>query len=726
MCNFAYKRPQLRIGCAMVKNTIKIIILIYLVLILGSTFAYGSIDTSLKLTVEEKQWLLNNKDKIFTLGINPGLGMEYFKYKDEEKGYLIPLIALMEKDLGITMKLQTANSWGEIYSALHTGKIDILFGANETVERKKNMLFTKPIYKTPYALITKKGSFIHTIGDIDEKTVGFIKDDIVIDLLPTLYKNIKYKVKFYASQEECIAAINRDEIDALITSGGAVVFDYIYRFPELNYAFKLNNITSDLTLSTIKGNEMLFNILEREIKHLEKNDLSKIINIAEVEYNLKIMNLTPSEISWLENDGHAVVGITKDYLPFDYFHAGEYKGISGQIINEISLKTGIVFINKYGEFDELNTKLKNGQVDILNIAKTEDRLKYLLYPQPYSTERDIIVGRKDNKDVIDIFGLEGKTVAVIKGFWHYEHLIKNLTSVNIIETSSIQESMSLVHKGKADYLIENPTVVRYYTEELQLFDLVEKGATSTDSYLYYGISKNKPELASIIDKVIPMLDIKQLTKIGYDEVPHVANKNYLQKLIFTIIGLGTILIFVIIYVFRLIKSLIKEKLSSELLRQKEQLLNTDSLTNLYNRNYFCSKIKDTLDFLVYPQSFIVGDINNLKITNDKYGHLVGDLLLKHFAGILKENCPTDCLLIRMGGDEFLIILENTTEVVASEIIKAIKIASKENPIIISENEIINVTTAFGYATRYDINETYDEMFKAADDRMYHDKKISKI
>ncbi|MGK0466904.1 transporter substrate-binding domain-containing diguanylate cyclase [Clostridium sp.] len=707
------------------KNTIKIIVFTYLLLILWSTFAFGSVDTSLKLTVDEKQWLIINKDKIFTLGINPGLGMEYFKYKDEEKGYLIPLIALMEKDLGININLKTSNSWGEVFSALHTGKIDILFGANETVERKKTMYFTQPIYKIPYALITKKGDSIRTIGDIDNKAVGFITDDIVIDLLPTIYKNIRYKAKFYASPEECITAISRNKIDALITSGGPVVFDYIYRFPELNYAFKLNSITSDLTLSTTKDNEMLFNILEKEINHLKGNILSKIINSSEVDYNLNIMNLTPSEINWLENDGKAVVGITKDYLPFDYFLDGEYKGISGQIINEISRKTGIEFINKYGEFDDLNNKLKNGQIDILNIAKTEDRLKYLLYPQPYSTERDIIVGRKDSKDALDIFGLEGKKVAVIKGFWHYEHLMKNLTSVEIIETSSIQESMLMVHNGRADYLIENPTVVRYYTEELQLFDLVEKGGTSTDSYLYYGVAKGKPELASIIDKVIPMLDINQLIKKGYDEVPHVSNKKYLRKLTLIIVVLGAILIFVILYVVKLFKALIKEKLSTELLRQREEFLYTDPLTNLYNRNYFSSKIKDTLDFLVYPQSFIIADINNLKITNDRYGHLIGDLLLKQFADTLTESCPSECLLVRMGGDEFLIILENANELMATEIIEALKIALTKNPIIITDNEIINVTTSFGYATRYSTNETFDEMFKTADARMYDEKRMSK-
>jgi hypothetical protein len=100
---------------------------------------------------------------------------------------------------------------------------------------------------------------------------------------------------------------------------------------------------------------MLYTILEKEIKHLEGDVLSKIMDVAEVEYNLKIMNLTSSEVNWLENDGKVVVGVTKDYLPFDYFDAGENKGISGQIIKEISLKTGIKFINEYGEFDELST-----------------------------------------------------------------------------------------------------------------------------------------------------------------------------------------------------------------------------------------------------------------------------------------------------------------------------------------------------------------------------------
>jgi diguanylate cyclase len=458
----------------------KVVIIFIVIPILFSNIAFSSNENEINLTDEEQQWLLKNKNRTFVLGIDPYTGIEYFKYRGKERGYLFPFIKTLSEEVGLNIKLEASKNWGEVYSGLQSGSIDILLGANETQERKEFMAFTRPINKYSYSIVSKIDSDIHTVGDLDGNTVGFVKDDYVIEVLPKTYKNINYEEKYYPSQEEGIASLNNDEIQAFIMPGGPVVYDYIYRYPELKYAFKLTSITSDLTLSARKEDEVLISILDKEIQHLEKNKLPQMKEQSKVEYNLKIMNLTPREIEWVKEDGKAIVGITKDYLPFDYYENGIYKGISGQIIAEISRITGIKFINEYDEFDALNEKLKIGEIDILNIAKTEDRMEYVLYPRPYSTERDIIIGRKDSKDVRDIFGLEGERVAVIKGFWHFEHLMKNLTNVKIIETNSIQESLNLVHKGKADYLIENPTVVRYYIDELKLHDLVERGVTSTD------------------------------------------------------------------------------------------------------------------------------------------------------------------------------------------------------------------------------------------------------
>jgi len=699
----------------------KILLFILFILFFPKGFAYSNAMSAVSLTNDQQQWLTKNKDRVFTLGIDPYSGSEYFKYGDEEKGYLIPIIKIINKNLGINIKLVASKPWGEVYSGLQNGSIDILFGANETPERDKFMTFTRPVSKSPYALIAKKDGDIHTIGDIDGRPIGFLKNDIVTELLPKIYKNIKYFKRYYNSENDLISALNKNEIDAFIVSGGDAVYNYIYEYPDLNYTFKIDKITSDRTFSTRKEDKILAEILDKQINDLFSSNLPQIMNQSKIEYNIMIMGLTKGERDWLKNNGKAIIGITKDYLPFDYYKDGIYGGISGEIIKDITAKTGIKFKYVYDDFDVLKLKLMKGEINVLNIAKTDDRLKTILYPRPYSTERDIIVGKAGVNDAKDVYGLEGKNIAVIKGFWHEEYLRKNLTKVNIIETNNIQESLKLVDEGKADYLIENPSVLRFYVENMQLFNIVQKGTTSTDSYLYYGISKNSPELASIIDKVIPLLDIDELFNAGYAEVPHQTINQNNKKLIFIILGLASLILLIIVFAIKLFKDLLSEKTKTSVLREKEHLLYIDALTNVYNRNYYNDKVKDKLDTCGYPQTIIVSDVNNLKIVNDNYGHLIGDKLLKCFADTLIQAFPLCKMILRMGGDEFHLILENTNEKqVAKDMLKVKRIISEKN-IIVNKDKTIKMSAAFGYATRNCFEENIDSIIALADKRMYEDK-----
>lgn len=707
------------------KSFSKVFLLVLIILFSSKNLAFSNSNSTVSLNSEEQQWLIKNKNRVLTLGIDPYSGSEYFKYDGEEKGYLIPIIKIINKNLGINIRLEASKSWGEVYSGLQNGSVDILFGANKTAQREKFMTFTMPVSKSPYALIARKGGDVHTIGDIDKRAVGFLENDIIMELLPQFYKNIKYNKKIYNSETELILALKNNEIDAFIITGGDAVYNYIYEFPDLKYAFKLDKITSDRTFSTRNEDKILAAILDKQISNLSGSNLQNLINESKIEYNMKIMDLTESERDYLKNNGEAIIGITKDYLPFDYYKDGIYGGISGEIIKEISVKTGIKFKYVYDDFDTLAQKLIKGEINLLNIAKTDERVKYILYPRPYSTERDIIVGKVGIKDVKDIFGLEGKSVAVIRGFWHNEYLRKNLTSVNIIETNSIQESLKLISSGKAEYLIENPSVLRFYFENMQLYDIVQKGTTSTDSYLYYGVSKKSPELASIIDKVIPLMDIDELFNAGYAGVPHdKSNQNY-KSLIFIILGLATVILVIILFAIKLFKDLLREKTKTSILREKEHLLYIDALTNVYNRNYYNDKVKGKLDNWEYPQTIIVSDINDLKTVNDNYGHIIGDGLLKCFADTLIEAFPECNLILRMGGDEFHLILENTSEEqMANKISKVKKIISEKN-LAVGGNKSIKISAAFGYATRNCLEEDIDTIIALADKRMYEDKNTTK-
>ncbi|MCG8570191.1 MAG: transporter substrate-binding domain-containing protein, partial [Spirochaetes bacterium] len=643
---------------------------------------------------------------------------------DKENGIIIELREYLIKYSGLKIEIQKDKSWSEAYQDFINDKIDILYGANATPERQRIMQFTPPLFQVPYTLLTHKKSDIQVISDIDEKIIGFLQDDIVIDLFPKLYFNIQYTNKHFNTQDEALLALSQQKIDAFITSGGNVIYDYLNNYPSLKKVTDISKITSDMTLAVKKKDEKLYHIIDKVIKYLIEKDIDKIIKKVNILYNHQVMNLTPRELNWITTVGKAKVGVTEDYLPFDYYHDGKYLGIDGAIIKEISNFTGIEFIPAPGSFHVLYEKALKGEIHLLNIAKTDDRLIHFFYPQPLLKERDMIYGHVDQPFVTDIYGLENKKIAVIKDFWHLELLKKNLVHYELIITENLKESLQLVARKKADYLIENPTVMRFYITSNELHQIKEKGKTSSDSFIYFGVSKNMPELASIINKTLPLLDLEKIMNQGFASVPIKTARERISQLLIIVILLIitiTILIFILIRIFI---ELAKSKEAVENLKAQEKLILQDPMTKAYNRHFLQDKVYPNINYWHFPQTIVLCDVNNLKEANDNYGHSVGDELLKTFATALKTIYPEDAIHIRLGGDEFLVILiKNSYEEVTNYTEKLHEFLSKSR-IKASDSEYIIPSSAIGIAIRRNKKITFSQLMKKADDKMYkHKRKI---
>lgn len=160
----------------------------------------------------------------------------------------------------------------------------------------------------------------------------------------------------------------------------------------------------------------------------------------------------------------------------------------------------------------------------------------------------------------------------------------------------------------------------------------------------------------------------------------------------------------------------------------KELSITDELTGLCNLRYLKIRWQQEYDrFLRYSQPFsiIMGDIDNFKSINDKYGHLVGDKVLENIARILKESVRKVDVVGRYGGEEFCIITPNTRE--EGALILSDRIRSKIEGFNFKEGNIKNkITISFGISSVTKENIVpLDELIRRADEALYYVKKIGK-
>ena len=141
----------------------------------------------------------------------------------------------------------------------------------------------------------------------------------------------------------------------------------------------------------------------------------------------------------------------------------------------------------------------------------------------------------------------------------------------------------------------------------------------------------------------------------------------------------------------------------------------DELTQVYNRKYLDEILKELIKRKKI--CLIEIDIDHFKRINDTYGHPFGDEVLKKMCSILKSNLRKDDLIIRMGGEEFLVILD------VNEIDKALIVAEKlRKAIEEADFEKTKVTSSFGVCCgNIDVENGFEKLYSLIDEALYKAK-----
>jgi len=152
----------------------------------------------------------------------------------------------------------------------------------------------------------------------------------------------------------------------------------------------------------------------------------------------------------------------------------------------------------------------------------------------------------------------------------------------------------------------------------------------------------------------------------------------------------------------------------------------DSLTGLYNRRYMMSQLKQLLNRSAQddsPVSVVALDIDHFKAVNDTHGHGVGDNVIQEFAERLKEQVRPMDIVCRHGGEEFLVIMPNTTGDMACTAAERMRRSIAGAPFVIESSALsLDITVSAGVATEEVRGQSFEELLKRADDALYQAKK----
>lgn len=158
--------------------------------------------------------------------------------------------------------------------------------------------------------------------------------------------------------------------------------------------------------------------------------------------------------------------------------------------------------------------------------------------------------------------------------------------------------------------------------------------------------------------------------------------------------------------------------------QVQKLAAIDPLTNVYNRRFGLSRLHEEFVRAVKQNvslAVLMIDIDHFKQVNDVYGHTVGDRVLRTIASTTRSQLREGDILIRLGGDEFMVVLLGASKNDALEVGEAIRRQIDEKHIKYGE-QVIQVTLSIGGASFPEVDVEYEkELIEAADQALYRVK-----
>ena len=488
-------------------------------------FIYRDKENPLGLTKEEKLFIKKHSEIV--LGTEKRWEpMVIVGTKGQVTGYDADVLNLINNASGANFVLK-AGDWAEMIKEAKSKTIDGLSTGGIHEERKKYLNFSDIYIEMQKMIIVslQNPKNILTQEDLTGKTIAIHASNLVdVKIAQTIPNATILK---FEELKDVLNSVASGEADATFGNTTTMYFATKLGIPYFKYVQSLDQ-TLSLAFGVRKDWPEAISIINKSLRYISQHKLLALKNKWFFQkYDYSHISFSNKELEYMNSKDSIRMCVDANWMPFEAYSDGKYKGINSDFIKIFEQDIPIpIRIIKTANWNNSMKALVENKCDILSlVSKTKAREEYLSFTTSYLGSNLVITAKVDKNTVLDVSHLEGKKIAVVKGYASAEILKDNYKNIILVEVETVEDGLKKLNNDEVYGYAGSAIVNEYYFKRGNYDDFKTIAYFDQKLSLSIAVKKGNKLLHSILEKVLLKLSDKE----KQDIIKKWSYKNYTKN-----------------------------------------------------------------------------------------------------------------------------------------------------------------------------------------------------